>query len=190
MAQFKILPNTYILSPLICFSRKRLFEEMSDLAAAITGVEARVLLTALNEREAMGATACAKGICIPHGVISELKQSVAVLALLQAEIPFNSVDSDYQGVDFALAFFLSPKDKYEERAQMLRLVSRELNNPDLANSFRRVWQDTNKLMMLMLKLDNLLFANYKPITPPKETSSTNPIVQFITEAIGGVMDDN
>ena len=80
MAQFKILPNTYILSPLICFSRKRLFEEMSDLAAAITGVEAHVLLTALNEREAMGSTACAKGICIPHGVIPELKQSVAVLA--------------------------------------------------------------------------------------------------------------
>ena len=45
-------------------------------------------------------------------------------------------------------------------------------------------------MMLMLKLDNLLFANYTPITTPKETSSTNPIVQFITEAIGGVMDDN
>ena len=185
MAQFKILPNTYILSPLICFSRKRLFEEISGLAAAVSGISEHTLLTALNEREAMGSTACAKGISIPHALIPELKQSMAVLALLQAEIPFNSVDSDYQGVDFALAFFLSPKDKYEDCAQMLRLVSRELNNPDLANSFRRVWQDNNKLMLLMLKLDNLLFANFKPTTPSKESSSTNPIVQFITDAIGG-----
>lgn len=184
MAQFKILPNTYILSPLICFSRKRLFEEISTLAAAITGVSERTLLTALNEREAMGSTACAKGVCIPHAVIPELKQSIAVLAILQTEVPFNSVDSDPQGVDVALAFFLSPNDKYEDCAQMMRMVSRELNNPDLANSLRRVWQDNGKLMLLMLKLDNLLFANFTPTTPQKE-QSTNPIVQFITEAIGG-----
>lgn len=186
MAQFKILPNTYILSPLICFSRKRLFEEISSLGAAITGIPERTLLNALNEREAMGSTACAKGICIPHGVIAELKQSIAILALLQDEVAFNSVDSDYQGVDFALAFFLSPQERYEHSEQMLRLVSRALNNPELANSFRRVWQDNNKLMLLMLKLDNLLFANFTPITPQKEESpQTTSIMQLISEAIGG-----
>lgn len=187
MAQFKILPNTYILSPLTCFSKKRLFEEICSVAAAVTLLPRSELLRAINQREAMGATICAKGIGMPHAVIPGLEQSLAILTVSQAEVPYNAVESDYAGVDMALAFFLSPSESYEQCEQMLRLTSKELSDNEMANSFRRVWQDKNKLMMLLLKLDNILYRQIRQSTPDKAAapSSTNPIMQFINDAING-----
>lgn len=156
MAQFKILPNTYIISPLTCFSKKRLFEEISSLTAAVTGIDEQSIFLALNEREALGSTVCAKGIGLPHAMLSELDRSLAVLAILQAEVPYNTVDTEHTGVDLALAIFISPKEKYEDLEQILNLISQELKNPDLANSFRRSWQDNAKLMRILQKLDNML----------------------------------
>ena len=186
MSQFKILPTTYILSPLTCFSKKRLFEELSNLASAVTGIKSATFLRALNEREWAGTTVCAKGVGLPHAVIPKLEQSIAVLAILQAEVPYNTVDSDYSGVDVALAFFISPKEKYETVENKLRLVSQELENTDLVNSLRRVWQENDKMMLILSKLDYELSLQIKPDEKPEaeESQSTaNALIQFFTDTI-------
>lgn len=184
MAQFKILPQTYLLSPLTCFSKKRLFEEICTLVSAITGIKEDVLLQSLNERESYGATVCAKGIGIPHAVVNDLEQSLAILTIINKEVPYNTVDTDYMGVDIALAFFISPKDDYDYVEQMLRIVSRELDNTELANAIRRVWQDNSKLILILQKLDSLLCQEFKA-SPVKSTTntSTNSIMQLINDAI-------
>ena len=186
MSQFKILPTTYILSPLTCFSKKRLFEELSNLASAVTGIKSATFLRALNEREWAGTTVCAKGVGLPHAVIPKLEQSIAVLAILQAEVPYNTVDSDYSGVDVALAFFISPKEKYETIENKLRLVSQELENTDLVNSLRRVWQENDKMMLILSKLDYELSLQIKPDekTEAEESqSAANALLQFFTDTI-------
>lgn len=185
MAQFKILPKTYLLSPLTCFSKKRLFEEICTLVSSITDIKERILLQALNERESFGSTVCAKGIGIPHALIDSLDESLAVLTIIQKEVPYNTVDTDYMGVDVALAFFISPKDDYDKIEQMLRIVSRELDNTEMANSLRRSWQDNNKLVLILQKLDALLNQEFKnaPAKAPAN-SATNSIMQFINDAIG------
>ena len=186
MSQFKILPTTYILSPLTCFSKKRLFEELSNLAAAVTGIKSATFLRALNEREWAGTTVCAKGVGLPHAVIPKLEQSIAVLAILQAEVPYNTVDSDYSGVDVALAFFISPKEKYETVENKLRLVSQELENTDLVNSLRRVWQENDKMMLILSKLDYELSLQIKPDEKPEaeeSQSAANALLQFFTDTI-------
>lgn len=184
MAQFKILPQTYLLSPLTCFSKKRLFEEICTLVSAITDIKEEVLLQALNERESMGSTVCAKGIGIPHALVPGLDQSLAVLTIINKEVPYNTVDTDYMGVDVALAFFISPKDDYDYVEQMLRFVSKELDNTELANSIRRVWQDNSKLILILQKLDALLSQEFKS-SPVKSSAypATNSIMQFINDAI-------
>ncbi len=186
MSQFKILPTTYILSPLTCFSKKRLFEELSNLASAVTGIKSATFLRALNEREWAGTTVCAKGVGLPHAVIPKLEQSIAVLAILQAEVPYNTVDSDYSGVDVALAFFISPKEKYETIENKLRLVSQELENTDLVNSLRRVWQENDKMMLILSKLDYELSLQIKPDEKPEaeeSQSAANALIQFFTDTI-------
>ena len=186
MSQFKILPTTYILSPLTCFSKKRLFEELSNLASAVTGIKSATFLRALNEREWAGTTVCAKGVGLPHAVIPKLEQSIAVLAILQAEVPYNTVDSDYSGVDVALAFFISPKEKYETVENKLRLVSQELENTDLVNSLRRVWQENDKMMLILSKLDYELSLQIKPDEKPEaeeSQSAANALIQFFTDTI-------
>ena len=84
----------------------------------------------------------------------------------------------------ALAFFISPKDDYDYVEQMLRFVSKELDNTELANSIRRVWQDNSKLILILQKLDALLSQEFKS-SPVKSSASpaTNSIMQFINDAI-------
>lgn len=183
MAQFKILPQTYLLSPLTCFSKKRLFEEICTLVSAITHIEEGVLLQALIERESLGSTVCAKGIGIPHALVPELEKSIAVLTIINIEVPYNTVDTDYMGVDIALAFFISPKDDYDYVEQMLRIVSIELDNTELANAIRRAWQDNNKLILILQKLDSLLSQEFKASPVKSSSSTTNTIMQLINEAI-------
>ncbi len=183
MAQFKILPTTYILSPLTCFSKKRMFEEICAVAAEVSGLEKEDLLLALNRREASGSTVCSKGVGLPHAMIHGLEKSIAVMCILQDEVTYNNVDTDYHGVDMAMAFFISPEEKYEDVEQMLRLVSSNLHNTELANSFRRIRQDNNKILMLLQKLDALMALEAKPAAPEQVTGAANTIMQFINDAI-------
>ena len=161
------------------------------MAAAATGMKSALFLRALNEREWAGSTVCAKGIGMPHAVITGLKESIAILTILQDEVAYNSVDSDYMGVDVAMAFFISPHDKYETVETMLRLVGQELGNSELTNSLRRSWQDNTKLTLLLNKLDAILSAQIKPASAdadePQSTASS--IIQFISDAITSIGTD-
>ena len=160
------------------------------MAASVTKIDEHKLLHALNKREWCGSTACAKGIAIPHAKIQGLDKSFAILAILQEEVPYHTVDTDYMGVDLALAFFISPKEKAEDVQEMMSLVVHELDNTELANSFRRSWQDSNKLFLILGKLDQLLSEQMKPVVQKEEEqSTTSTIIQFISDAISTITSD-
>lgn len=186
MSEFKVLPQTYILSPFSCFSKKRLFEEIGVISSAATGIKEKIFIDALNQREAMGDTVCAKGFALPHAIIRDLSSPIAVLAILHSEVPYNSVDADYVGIDMALAIFYGDKERKEDARdsaeEMLIMICEQFKNNDLANSFRRSWQDQNKLQLVLKKLDHNL---YEQIKENAVQPSQNPIMQFITETIGG-----
>lgn len=185
MSDFKVLPKTYFLSPFTCYSKKRLFEEIGVISSAATGIKESIFINALNKREAMGDTVCAKGFAIPHAIIRDLEKPIAVFTILHSEIAYNSVDADYVGVDMALAIFYGDKERKEDAREsaeeMLIMLCDEFKNNDLANSFRRSWQDRAKLMKILEKLDQNLYEKSKENAPQP---SHNPIMQFITETIG------
>lgn len=186
MSEFKVLPQqTIILSPFSCFSKKRLFEEIGVISSAVTGIKEKTFIEALNRREAIGNTVCAKGFALPHAIIRDLNAPIAILAILHSEIAYNSVDSDYVGIDMAMAIFFGDKERKEDAREaaedMLIMISEQFKNNDLANSFRRAWQDRAKLQLVLQKLDNNLYAKSQEnaVQP-----TPNPIMQFITETIG------
>ena len=66
----KTLPDTLILSPLFCFSKKKLFEEIAESASVLLDVSCESLINALNE----GDFATASGLQVEmYDKMEELK---------------------------------------------------------------------------------------------------------------------
>ncbi len=63
-------------------SKKRLFEQASQLVQASQGVAASDVFESLFAREKLGSTALGYGIAIPHGRIKHLKDTACVFLRL------------------------------------------------------------------------------------------------------------
>ncbi|MCR5536478.1 MAG: PTS sugar transporter subunit IIA [Succinivibrio sp.] len=160
----KVLPDTMILSPLFCYSRKRLFEEICEQASTELKVEPQILIDALNTRETEGSTVFFTGIAIPHALIKKIGKSKGILSILDKPIPFNSIDSDPQYIDIAYTLFVSPEEDYEEIERLLRDVTATLANQDLLNSLRLSRNEPTKIHLIIEKIDQLLDENRKSST--------------------------
>ncbi|MBO6258300.1 MAG: PTS sugar transporter subunit IIA [Succinivibrio sp.] len=152
----KILPQTVILSPLFCYSRKRLFEEIAECASNRINLEAQKIISLLNDREKAGSTVFAKGIAIPHAVVENIPKTISVLSILDKPIAFNSIDADPQYVDIAWTVFISSKEQYDDMENLLTIMTNELSNQDLLNSLRLSRNENTKIQLIIEKLDLLI----------------------------------
>lgn len=151
-----ILPPTLILPSLLCFSKKRLFEEIAQNAAAQLERPWEELLSGLNAREEQGSTALPHGIAIPHAVIAGLSRTQAVLGILDAPVAFNSIDSEPQSVDIAYTLFISDGDDYDATQSLLQKLTLVFANQDLLNSLRMARNELGKINALLKQIDRQL----------------------------------
>ncbi len=151
-----ILPETHILSPLFCYSKKRLFEEIAQYAAFRVKKDTDDVIRALNEREKLGTTVFFQGVAMPHTVIDSDEPTFAVLSVLDKPITFNSIDADEQLIDIALSLFISPKDNIESIESLLKNLTIVLSNIDLLNSLRLAKNEKPKLEIILNQIDSLL----------------------------------
>lgn len=114
-------------------SKKRLMQEISELAAQAYGLHAGPVLDALLAREALGPTGVGNGIALPHARLDGLDSVIGAFLLLDKPIDFNAVDR--QPVDIAFALF-APEDAGVEHLKALALVSRTLRDPSLCSKLR------------------------------------------------------
>lgn len=114
-------------------SKKRLMQEISELAAQAYGLQAGSVLDALLAREALGPTGVGNGIALPHARLDGLDNVIGAFLLLDKPIDFNAVDR--QPVDIAFALF-APEDAGVEHLKALALVSRTLRDPSLCSKLR------------------------------------------------------
>jgi PTS system nitrogen regulatory IIA component len=126
-------------------SKKRLMQDLADLAEQAYGLAAGVVLDALLEREALGPTGVGHGVALPHARLEGLDRVVGAFVLLDKPIDFNSVDR--QPVDLAFALF-APEDAGVEHLKALALVSRTLRNPAICTKLRSN-QDANTLHTIL-----------------------------------------
>lgn len=114
-------------------SKKRLMQDLGDLAAQAYGLAAGDVLDALLAREALGPTGVGHGIALPHARMDGLDRVVGVFVLLDKPIDFNAVDR--QPVDIAFALF-APEDAGVEHLKALALVSRTLRDTSICSKLR------------------------------------------------------
>lgn len=104
-------------------SKKRLFQDLAEIAQAVYGLSATETIDALQERESLGPTGVGHGVALPHARLHGLEKVVGVFLRLEKPLDFDAVDR--QPVDLVFALF-APKDSGVEHLKALALVSRTL----------------------------------------------------------------
>lgn len=114
-------------------SKKRLLQDLGDLAFSAYGISAPAAVEALLERESLGPTGVGHGVALPHARMAGLDSVVGAFLLLEKPIDFDSVDR--QPVDIVFALF-APEEAGVEHLKALALVSRTLRESSLCAKLR------------------------------------------------------
>lgn len=114
-------------------SKKRLIQELAEIASSAYGISAGEAFDSLQERESLGPTGVGDGIAIPHGRMRGLNGVSGVFLRLEKPIDFDSVD--HQPVDLFFALF-APLESGVDHLKALALVSRTLRNASVCAKLR------------------------------------------------------
>ncbi len=106
-------------------SKKRLLQDLADLAATVYGLDAAAALDALQERETLGPTGVGHGVALPHARLAGLDRVVGVFIRLERAIDFDAVDR--QPVDLVFGLF-APRDSGVDHLKALAQVSRAMRD--------------------------------------------------------------
>lgn len=82
-------------------SKKRLFQDLSAMAAQVYGMDCDGVVEALLERESLGPTGVGRGVALPHARLENLDRIVGCFIKLDRPIDFDAVDR--QPVDLVLS---------------------------------------------------------------------------------------
>lgn len=114
-------------------NKKALFQQLAAGASRKTGLSAKHILAALNERERLGSTGFGGGTAIPHGKIDGLEHVTGYFGRLSAPVDYQAVD----GLPVDLIFLLlSPTDAGADHLKALAGVSRLLRDRDMVAKLR------------------------------------------------------
>lgn len=114
-------------------SKKQSLQDLSKVAAQVTGIDERQVFEVLLERERLGTTGVGNGIAIPHGKLPGLKQLYGVFARLEKPIDFESIDE--QPVDL-IFLLLAPEGAGADHLKALARVSRLLRDSTFCDKLR------------------------------------------------------
>lgn len=126
-------------------SKKRLFQELGDIASACYGLDGARTVDALLERESLGPTGVGHGVALPHARLEGLDRVVGAFVMLEKPLDFGAVDR--QPVDIVFALF-APEDSGVAHLKALALVSRTLRDASLCSKLRAN-PEANKLYTLL-----------------------------------------
>jgi len=106
-------------------SKKRLFQDLGDIAQAVYGLDSAATLDALQEQETLGPTGVGHGVALPHARLHGLGKVAGIFIRLERPLDFDAVDRMPVDLIFAL---LAPKDSGVEHLKALAVVSRTLRD--------------------------------------------------------------
>ncbi len=114
-------------------SKKQALEELSELAARKTGLNERVILDALVERERLGTTGVGHGVALPHTRLLGLDKIFCAF-IKTTPVDFEAVDGKMVDLIFLL---LVPEDAGADHLKALARLSRLLRDEGIAADLRK-----------------------------------------------------
>ena len=143
-----ILSPDAILYNVDASSKKQLLETMAVLAAEKTGLDERLILDALVERERLGTTGIGRGVALPHTRLSMLKRIFCAFVKTKP-VDFESVDD--KPVDLAF-LLLVPEEAGADHLKALARLSRLLRDESVATALRQA-KDTKAAYQIIEQND-------------------------------------
>ena len=122
-----------IRAPLKATSKKRLLQDLADMAESVHGLPAEAVNKALTQREALGPTGVGRGVAIPHARFPGVSKVIGLFVRLEKPVDFESIDR--QPVDLVFALF-APETAGAEHLKALARVSRTLRSETVCNKLR------------------------------------------------------
>jgi nitrogen PTS system EIIA component len=123
-----------IIANMAAKTKAEILQNLSALAAPVTGKDTHAIFDVLWEREKLGTTGVGFGIAIPHGRIEGLDKVYGFFARLAESVNFDSIDEKPVDLVFLL---LAPESAGADHLHALAVVSRLLRNPKLCEQLRR-----------------------------------------------------
>jgi len=113
--------------------KKQALQEMSELAASVSGLSGREIFDALLQRERLGSTGVGDGVAIPHGKLAKCERIFGVFARLERAIDFEAPDG--LPVDLIL-MLVAPESAGADHLKALATSARLLRNGGVAAQLR------------------------------------------------------
>lgn len=114
-------------------SKKHVLQELSAVAADLTGLPERDIFDTLLQRERLGSTGVGQGVAIPHGKLAELPGIIGLFASLEQPIDFEAVDGEPVDLVFLL---LAPESAGADHLKALARISRFLRTASSVETLR------------------------------------------------------
>lgn len=122
-----------IIPALKANSKKQVLQIMAEKAASLTGLEERVVLDTILQREKLGSTGVGNGIAIPHGKLANINRIVGVFSRLETPVDFESLDDERVDLVFLL---LAPESAGADHLKALSKIARVLRDPEMVQKLR------------------------------------------------------
>jgi len=114
-----------VRAPAKATSKKRLLQDLADLAQTVYNLPSETVYKALLEREGLGPTGVGRGVAIPHARFPGVSQVIGLFVRLEKPVDFEAIDR--QPVDLVFAL-LAPENAGAEHLKALARVSRTLRS--------------------------------------------------------------
>ncbi len=114
-------------------SKKRLLQDLAEIAESVYGISSQRAYRALMDRESLGPTGVGRGVGIPHARIPGISEVNGVFVRLEKPVDFESVDR--QPVDLVFALF-APENAGADHLKALARVSRTLRSESTCAKLR------------------------------------------------------
>lgn len=128
-----ILGVDAVRAPTRATSKKRLLQNLADMADQVYHLPAETAYKMLMEREALGPTGVGRGVAIPHARFSGVPRVVGLFTRLEKPVDFEAIDR--QPVDLVFALF-APETAGADHLKALARVSRTLRSEAVCDKLR------------------------------------------------------
>lgn len=145
-----ILPKDNVLTPVLCYSKKKIFELISKQASTCTNIPSSQLFKMLMDREELGTTFLNNSIAIPHATIPNNFNESAVFII--STKPIDYTQSENSSVDIFFALFLH-HDTIINNNSTINEILNELSSQNFVKQLKTIKNIPNQVYELLLSLD-------------------------------------
>ena len=126
-------------------SKQQVLQELSERAAAISGLPAREIFDTVLQRERLGSTGVGNGIAIPHGKLAKAKSIFGIFARLERPVDYEALDSLPVDLIFML---IAPESAGADHLKALSRIARALRDSAFTAKLRATRDPAALYLML------------------------------------------